>query len=139
MTACGNAVGNASAACTASTGTTGTGTGTTGTGTTGTGTTGNPTDPGTTIGVPVTVCGNAIGLLGGSSSSCGITTPSTGTPVTPIDPIVPITSVIPTVPGGGSGVGVDSVTASSLAFTGSSDVQLAGIALALLLGDWACA
>ena len=85
------------------------------------------------VSLPLTVCGNGVGVLGSGSASCGgvdaVSVTDPGTPGSPTNPVITTTS-------GGSGsdpiAALLNSAATSLASTGSDLKAVLAFALALL-------
>ena len=164
VTVCGNAVGDASASCGANQQTSSAGTtqpSSDGSSSSSSDTSGNQAQANVesvSASVPVTVCGNEVGLLGDSSASCGADTSSSGV-VAPTPGTNPGSTDTDGIPGsiGTSGIGGTSgltpgtsgsagdptlsfaplrpsvAAVDTLAFTGSASDLLAAVAAALLV------
>jgi hypothetical protein len=111
---------------------------------------------GATVGAPVALCGNSVGVLNGgelSSATCPGSSPTApGDPSTPVDPSTPLAPIVEAGSGlaggapaasasGSSGsssqlhpavVSAASAAGGSLPFTGSNDLVLVGLAVLLL-------
>jgi hypothetical protein len=89
----------------------------------------------------VTVCGNAVGLLGSAGATCGsLVTPPVTPPAPPVEPPAPVHPPIapPTAPNGPghgvSGSNVHQIAGSSgLAVTGTDVHDMAALALLMLM------
>ena len=109
-----------------------------------------------TVGVPVTICGNSVGVLNGgelSSATCAGSSPTVpSNPTTPVGPSTPLAPIVEAGSGVAGGAPVASANGSSgsasqlhpavtsaasaasgsLPFTGSNDLVLVGLAVLLL-------